>query len=326
MQYVLPGIAGTLGLAVAVVYAIRKTARERISEPFSSPRRLWLLPLLLLVYCGAVAALAGRPRLDSWLTLGLYFFLPTLVLYARGRTSESGGALLLDFAVVLLLWLPIELRWVQKSIAIVGAPESVSILGLDVRPPRGYPLGILAATLYGLIAFTGWRRLDLHCDWAFGSTDGARTRRELALVAVTLLALMALILPPSLAIGFTRLNPNPELAANPVVIPFLLLGLFFTPAFVEEFAFRGLIQNLLCTRLAWIPSLAMASVIFGLSHVENKAGGFSFPNWPYVAFATIAGLGYGFVYHRTRSLVASSLLHALVDFIWLLFFKAPKGA
>ncbi|MEE9605147.1 MAG: CPBP family intramembrane glutamic endopeptidase [Candidatus Scalindua sp.] len=88
-------------------------------------------------------------------------------------------------------------------------------------------------------------------------------------------------------------------------------------ALIEEVLFRGIIQNLLTKRL-WNERLALliASVIFGLSHLNNAKAGFSAPNWAYALMATLAGLAYGWVWARTRKVTASAVTHMLVNLIW----------
>ncbi len=77
-------------------------------------------------------------------------------------------------------------------------------------------------------------------------------------------------------------------------------------------------------------ALVVASVIFGLSHLDNPNPPFlpvtlwgrhyAVP-WLYVVLATIAGIFYGLAYRRTGKITASALVHCLVDTWWALFFR-----
>jgi membrane protease YdiL (CAAX protease family) len=80
----------------------------------------------------------------------------------------------------------------------------------------------------------------------------------------------------------------------------------------EEFLFRGLIQNLLSRWLGVPLGLALASVVFGLSHL---------PDPRYAVLATIAGVAYGWVYLRTEKVTASAVTHALVDTVWVILLR-----
>lgn len=72
-------------------------------------------------------------------------------------------------------------------------------------------------------------------------------------------------------------------------------------------------------------ALLLASVIFGLSHLDNpnppflpvtlRGRHFAVP-WLYVVLATIAGIFYGLAYRRTSKITASALVHCLVDTWW----------
>jgi membrane protease YdiL (CAAX protease family) len=94
---------------------------------------------------------------------------------------------------------------------------------------------------------------------------------------------------------------------------------FFLVAVPEEFFFRGVLQNLLETRLGNRGALAIASILFGLSHF-NKGAAF---NWRYVLLAAIAGVFYGRAWRARRRLFASAITHTTVDVVWSLWFRIP---
>jgi CAAX protease family protein len=100
------------------------------------------------------------------------------------------------------------------------------------------------------------------------------------------------------------------------VISALLITFFFV-AIPEELFFRGLLQNMLESRIGHPRSLFVAAAIFGLSHF-NKPLPF---NWRYVLLATIAGIFYGRAWRSRRRLFASGITHTLVDVVWGLWFK-----
>ncbi|MGB2677227.1 MAG: CPBP family intramembrane glutamic endopeptidase [Candidatus Acidiferrum sp.] len=93
--------------------------------------------------------------------------------------------------------------------------------------------------------------------------------------------------------------------------------LVFT-AWPEELLFRGLLQNLLArdSKTDWA-GWWTASLLFGFSHITNMG----FPNWRYVALATIAGIFYGWAWRKSGSIFASALVHAAVDVTWHFLFR-----
>jgi membrane protease YdiL (CAAX protease family) len=92
---------------------------------------------------------------------------------------------------------------------------------------------------------------------------------------------------------------------------------FLLIALPEEMFFRGILQNLLESRLGRTGALIVASVLFGLSHFNH---GSPF-NWRYVLLATIAGLFYGRAWRAERQIFAAVMTHTLVDVVWWLWFR-----
>ncbi|MCA0936510.1 CPBP family intramembrane metalloprotease [Vibrio alginolyticus] len=86
----------------------------------------------------------------------------------------------------------------------------------------------------------------------------------------------------------------------------------------EEALFRGVIQQSLSRRFNWKVGLAIASILFGLAHIAG--GGLL------VLFATLAGVGYGLVFHVTGRLWCAVLVHFLFNFVHLLVFTYPALA
>jgi membrane protease YdiL (CAAX protease family) len=125
----------------------------------------------------------------------------------------------------------------------------------------------------------------------------------------------ACVIPVSIALGYVR----PDLKFGGFFLQWAWVNLFFT-CLAEESFFRGFIQNGLSGLLARyrhgsVVALIIASLSFGIAHF---AGGLK-----YVVLATIAGLGYGLVYQRTRHIEASMLTHFSVNAVHFLFFTYP---
>jgi uncharacterized protein len=88
----------------------------------------------------------------------------------------------------------------------------------------------------------------------------------------------------------------------------------------EELLFRGLVQNQLEGRLGNArAALGITAVIFGLAHLNNPLPGFAAPNWTYGLMAALAGIAYGWTWHRTHKITASAIVHASVNFTWASF-------
>ena len=105
--------------------------------------------------------------------------------------------------------------------------------------------------------------------------------------------------------------PSPMHAVAAVLLTFLLT------AVPEELFFRGILQNLLETRLGRTGALVLTSMLFGLSHF-HKGAAF---NWRYVLLAAIAGIFYGRAWRAERKVLASAITHTAVDVVWSLWFR-----
>jgi membrane protease YdiL (CAAX protease family) len=108
---------------------------------------------------------------------------------------------------------------------------------------------------------------------------------------------------------------------EPKVINCLLIwsinNLFFV-CLAEEALFRGFLQNSLSRfnyPYSGIAAIFIAAILFGLLHAP---GGIK-----YVILATVAGLFYGYIYYKTKSIEASILTHFMVNLTHILFFTYP---
>jgi len=159
-----------------------------------------------------------------------------------------------------------------------------------------------------LLAF-GPPLLASRADW------GAMLRATLPGVLVLIAALMAC----ALLIGQIRVDFK-----WPAIFPVWAWSNLVFTCVSEEALFRGLIQRRLQGELAVqasgreIAGLVMAAVVFGLAHY---AGGV----WS-IVLATIAGVGYGWIFWRTNRIEASILTHFLMNTTHILCFTYPARA
>jgi uncharacterized protein len=205
-----------------------------------------------------------------------------------------------DYAAVLLIWLPIELRWKGLTFLYVLFPYPPQLM---------HTLTILLAMGTGVAAFVLLRRLD-------GIGYAVEWRRGFAwnvLLHFGVFAVIAVVV--GLRIGFLTFAPS---LARLRTAPIAVIGILFFTAWPEEFLFRGVIQNLLSRTFKnqWA-GLVVASVAFGFAHIFHAP----FPNWKYVFLASVAGLFYGRTWIKTGSLFPGAIVHALVDILWHILFR-----
>jgi len=172
-----------------------------------------------------------------------------------------------------------------------------------------YVFTVLLAVNVALAAFLLVRRLS-----GIGYSIGwGRHWGFFVLASLTVFGCIAI--PLGVGMHFIEFAPNWEAWKS---LPVVTIGILFFTAWPEELLFRGLLQNML-TRATKSDLIGWwtASVLFGFSHIKN--GGF--PNWRYVALASIAGLFYGWTWRKTGSIFASAIVHAAVDVVWHFLFR-----
>jgi uncharacterized protein len=225
-----------------------------------------------------------------------YAVLPVLLLASSAGKSPGTWE---DYAALAIIWLPIALP----------VPYRLLYRVFPYPPPLTHTLAILMALATAVAAFVLLRRLDgvgYAVAWGRGFTVN---------FALHFAIFAAIAIPLGMKLGFLAWDPSLARARSS---PLTVLGILFFTAWPEEFLFRGLLQNLLSRALKnqWVGLIA-ASIIFGFSHIFHAP----FPNWKYVLLATIAGLFYGHVWMRTRSLLPGTFVHALVDISWHILFR-----
>lgn len=257
---------------------------------------VWAVPFLLTLVFAAASVVAGAFSPALVLMVLGYTLVPVCCVYRLGQSGGKPHAL--DFVAILALWLPIEFGAGANLIprAVQGFLHSVAY-------------GI--AILLGLTLFLGFRGLPGM------KYNLPRSRKDLWLPLAGFALLAPVLVLIGIPIGFI---PPPHWPGQSAGRMASALGIIFAgTALPEEILFRSLIQNMLMLRFgAHNRILMLASFIFGCAHLDN--GPQPVPNWRYMILATVAGFGYGKVFVMGSTVVASALLHTLVDWTKHFFF------
>jgi membrane protease YdiL (CAAX protease family) len=287
MMVIYPGTAFTLMLLLGSGTVLERGRKAVSAHPYLivlAPLGLW--GLYYLYASGMGTATAERAGV-----MALYLTVPFVIL-------RSGSSKWTDPVAILWMWLPLELG-LMRRVLIAGA-------GADLH----YAFAQLLAIDAGIIAFAIWH----------GTPDiGYRYEWSASIAATGFLSFLiysAIAIPLGFEIGFIHYTFQ---TSKLLTAPGLFAVIFFATAIPEEFLFRGLIQNWL-ERItsSRILGLVIASIVFGAAHLNN---GPPVPNYKYFLMASIAGIFYGWAWQRTRSLIASGLVHALVDTLWSVYFR-----
>lgn len=144
------------------------------------------------------------------------------------------------------------------------------------------------------------------------SEEWRRMFKEMIPRAIIVIAVVAVL---SFLLGFVQFDfkiPDSLWIWIPTNLLFVCLA--------EEAFFRGFIQKNLMQMFSKIKfgnwwAIGIASVLFGLAHYTGGS--------KYMILAMISGVGYGWVYERTRRIEASILTHFGLNLIHFLVFTYP---
>lgn len=278
-----------LALYLAPGFAISRswlTRRFRGLRGAAASVVVFLLPYL--IYCAGAAdfRLAAFGKLFALAALPLGLFVAVPVTNPRRLNWQ-------DALVLLWLFLPVQFHLIS---GIWNVPVNLDFMA------RLFLVGVAAWS------FLIQRGVE-NAGYEF-TVSPAIVRDAL----VSFAGFIVIALPLGFALRFIAWNPQYR-GLGPLLSSYVTLFMFV--AIAEELFFRGLFQNLLEVSLgSRHAAQAIASVLFGLSHIQHAP----FPNWRYVAMATAAGWFYGWAYRKHRSLMASAGTHALVDTVWRTWF------
>lgn len=122
--------------------------------------------------------------------------------------------------------------------------------------------------------------------------------------------------PDQLAIEYVKIS-----TAGPLHFIIALISILVFAPLVEEFLFRGLLQNCLKNIFGVKKSIIFTSAIFALFHYAEAQG---VSNFTIIISLFVLSLFVGFAYEKQRSLLSPIMLHALfnvANIFTLMFFK-----
>ncbi len=199
----------------------------------------------------------------------------------------------LDFLVFLAIFIPLEINVV--TLPLIALPNVLSFDGI-----------FMVSVLFTLFVYVVFRQIDIGLHLVKDKQKWLETI-GLSILLIFIEIVVGTHFHVIKFVGWQLNIPNTFS---------LIVFMLFNAAFLEEIFFRGLIYNYLVQYLAkfhtYLP-LALNTFLFGLTHLDN--GGM-----PMFYLSSIAGLFYCVVYMRTRSIFCATLIHALTNICWKLFF------
>jgi uncharacterized protein len=278
-----------------------------------------LLVTLLLAARGAADQLLAKLGSASGVILGALIFLFGMVYlvgtgsFAIGRAAAIAGLIFIPQALAVSAAGAAAGTW-QDFLTLAGVWVFVKFSSSHWLWPfpggkLAYIMTVLVAVNAALASFLLVRRTKgIGYVLGWGNHWGLYTTGSLV-------AFACVAIPLGIAMHFIQFAPRWSEWTSFVVLSIAIL--VFT-AWPEELLFRGLLQNFLSrASKSDLAGWWAASVLFGFSHITNMG----FPNWRYVALATIAGIFYGWTWRKTGSIFASALVHTAVDVVWHFMFR-----
>jgi uncharacterized protein len=185
---------------------------------------------------------------------------------------------------------------VQLTLLILHRPVANEVVKLLPAQFLGYLFLFLCVRLmfraqYGRPFWTslGW----IDAPWRTG-----------AIVAIGVLLAIAVGLA-SVPLKTPETTPLSKLLADRTsVLLVAFFGVTFGPL-CEELIFRGFLQPLLVRSAGVVGGILLASLPFGLLHLQEYGN-----SWQHGVLITLAGAGFGWMRHRTGSTKASTIMHA----------------
>lgn len=314
--YLYSVLGGWIALAVAgVVYAHIKSIAAGVAVPIIAAFLLELPLYLAPLFEGSRAAASRIAR-----PLFAFLLAITAVLPYLAYSLPTGSFIGFDFfqlaglAVTLSFWYIVLPTGVWSDLLFLPIPSAIMIMKLLKQIYRP-PLPHLQVDILGHLMLIHVAALAI---LILGRLTGVKpglipTRRE-AWVGVRA---FLLFVPVGFAlIWLLRIKMRTAPLSLWYFVP-ICAGLYLVTGFSEELALRGVVQQHLSRILGNSPGLVIASVLFGLIHLNFG----TFPNWNMVALACGAGLFNGWAYQETGSIRASMLTHALTATVWSLWFR-----
>lgn len=315
-----------LGLLAIIFVPIASGYVRRYALDLGSAASIYLCFLCLLALVIAPGMDGSRAFLERQLNtrysgfiLAAIWCVPYLI-YSAATGDFHWTALLRLVAVALppaaiYRFLPVrDVSRFCRQDAAVAILLIAAVLGHALRGVWNIPvnldfMGRLFLIVVGSWCWVFWRPLPrLGYDFFV-------SRKVCKAAALNFVYFAVIAIPLGLALHFIRWNPHWRGFAT-FGLDYLEIFLFI--ALLEELFFRGFLQTLVSgwLKAEW-PGQAIVACLFGLFHILHTP----FPNWRYVALATVAGWFYGSAFRQGGNLIAPALAHAMVDAAWRTWFS-----
>lgn len=244
--------------------------------------------------------MSGYRKIYPWLFIAAMFLGITFVEWVFAYHDVSYGIILALF-LTLIVYLVIPISRMGQPFT--DCAESLVLLPLYILLTASLPWFFLSQDLLlpavysTVLALGAWHIYRKNLSLKDIGFSGKKLPRYI-LIGVLL----------GIPLGVTEYFIITPAAAFPTFeVKYLIRDLVYMTVFVglgEELLFRGLLQRDMMNLLGWKWGLLGASLMFGVMHLTWRS-------IPELGFTFLAGLMFGYVYYRTRSLTAPVIAHGV---------------
>jgi uncharacterized protein len=313
--------AAVISLLAVAFSPVAFNYTQRYAIPLHAAAAIYCSFLLLLVLALMPGIRGARELAQKWLNtrrawvLIPIWCLPYLV-YSTGTGNFRWSALfrILTAAVpVLSIYQLVSVRDSAKfswQDALAAILLITAVLSHTLTAVWNIPANLDFMTRLLLISIASWCWVFIRPTPELGY-DLRVSRKIFKAAAINFVLFAIIAIPSSLTMHFTAWHPRwkgvPAFCIN-------YLEIFLFVALLEELFFRGFLQTLVSNSLhSPITGQVIVSCLFGFFHILHAP----FPNWRYVALASVAGWFYGSAFRSAgNNITAPTLMHAMVDTVW----------
>lgn len=284
-------------MASIVTYVCLYLAAVLLWVPSFKRVALWVPALIISIVFGLLSHRVGF--------IGLLFMLILACATYSLKSSQKPFTRLLSAMVLFVLGLGLSLHWLPGF-------QNLRVLNNIQISPNGIPFSLYLnfdKTVVGLFIIGILHQRIM-----------TRTQWKTLFTAIWLRALIVILVIAIVSFSFKFIGFDLKL---PPSLPIWAVTNLLFVCLAEEGFYRGFIQKYLCVCLqkmtyGHLIAIGISAILFGLSHFMGGT--------KYVILATMAGVGYGWIYWRTQRIEGSIITHFLLNLTHFLFFTYPALA
>ena len=256
------------------------------------PTAVFIIALAFAILAALIINKDGKRAI--FLILGAFFIAEVILIKYNIEIGLALYSLFLAFLILSLIFRKFGSE-IKEALFIIGIIPLMRLIG-TLLPIENLSFLLRIAAVYSvliIVAFIAFKNVN------FRKISSKDYMGFLPLAIILGLALGG--------IEFMILKPSPVFEYLNVYTILISFGIMGLTGLVEEFIFRGLMQNHFLKIFNAITAILLTNIIFTLMHLI-------WLNYFELIFVFIVGNLCGIIYYRTKNLVLVSALHGMINF------------